>query len=206
MSKQERIRLNHQRSRARKKEHILGLQKYIEDNHSEYREAKLQLESCQQLREENQKLRALLGVSDTQIDTLVNAHALDHATEQTSSRNVHPNLQPEAISAQAALSACLDAAGDQILLTAASTSSPLVLSGSNSDTNEPYLTSSSAFEFQQPQYYFNHTIPATPNNSTLCSEAHELINQENTTSQDIRHIGSRLAFGFGPEIQGLLGK
>lgn len=186
MSKQERIRLNQQRSRTEKKEYIQSVKKRVEDNHSKYREAKLQFEACEQLRKENQKLRALLdsqGVSNMQIDLLINIYALDYATEQIFSRSVHPKLQLKTISVQAALSARLDAAGNQILLTAASTSSPLVLSGRNSDTDDPYLTSSSTFEFQQPQYCyvfhtcFNPTMQATPNNSMLCSEAHELIDQ-----------------------------
>lgn len=178
-------------------EYIQDLEKYVEDNHSKYREAKLQLESYQQLHEENQKLRAMLDsqdVSDTQIDTLVNVHAVDYVTGQISLRNVHPNLQSETISAETALSVRLDAADDQILFTAVSISSPLVLRDRNSDIDELYLISFSVFEFQQPQYcyvfhiYFNFIMQAISNNSMLCSEAHKLINQYNITGQDIQYI------------------
>jgi hypothetical protein len=74
ISKQERIRLNQQRSRARKQEYLQELEKRVLDCHSTCREADMQRESHQRLLEENTKLRALLasaGVEGGQIDACV---------------------------------------------------------------------------------------------------------------------------------------
>jgi hypothetical protein len=74
ISKQERIRLNQQRSRARKQEYLQSLKKQVNECHNTHREAKLRFESYQQLRKENQFLQALLndsGWTSAQINSRV---------------------------------------------------------------------------------------------------------------------------------------
>lgn len=198
MPGKERIRLNQRRSRARKQEYVKDLEKRIQDCHTTCRNADLQLESYQQLRKENQKLRALLGsigVSDNQINSCINADPSNPATGKTSLRNIRPQLQLEA----------------NFPITN-STSPPHTLSGTSSncdskcppvrsDTNEPYLTFSTTHEFQQQQHCLNPAMRATFNESILCSEAQELINPYNTTDQDIQEIGVQTGFWLGAGIQ-----
>ncbi len=220
ISKQERIRLNQQRSRARKQEYLQDLEKRVLDCHTTCREADLQRDNHQQLRKENVKLRALLGslgIGDTQIDSYVNSDASDLSAEQPSLRHLRPKLQTEIAPAQALL-AHRDGTGDHPNPKMCSRIPSTIMSSTSSsgcsstcpsalpEVGDPSVTtSSSTLEIQQPQYcdafhsYFAPTLQPTPDNSILCSEARDLIDQYNIGGQDIQHISFKLAAGFAPE-------
>lgn len=221
ISKQERIRLNQQRSRARKQEYLHDLERRVLDCHTTCREADLQRDSYHQLREENLKLRALLGslgIGDLQIDSFVHSDASDPSAEQTSLRHLRPKLQAEVVPAQGTLPAHLDDMADLpvsniseplLSTTVSSTSSSVCKSASCSvrpELDDPSSTNSCALNVHQPHYceafltFFEPTLGPTPENSILCSQARDLIDQYNIGGQDLQHISFRLAAGFAPEI------
>jgi hypothetical protein len=103
ISKQERIRLNQQRSRARKQEYLQSLEKQVNECHNTHREAELRFESYQQLRKENQFLRALLndsGWTSAQIDSRVQNDLSGPSLERSSLRNLRPKIWPDSAPSQ----------------------------------------------------------------------------------------------------------
>ena len=222
ISKQERIRLNQQRSRARKQEYLQDLEKRVLECHTTCREADLQRESYHQLHTENLKLRELLssvGFAEADIESYLNSDTLDPSAEQTPLRNLRPKLQAEAAPAQTALLTHVDDTNvhtpsnhsDQASTTIASNSSSgccgsTCPSSARVKVEPPTPTSFPAFELQQPQYCesldisFEPTLQPTADNSLLCSQARDLIDQYNISGQDIQTISPNLAAGCCPEI------
>lgn len=73
-SKQERIRDNQRRSRARRKEHVVDLERRLAECHTTCREAELQREAFRELQHENCRLRELLaqaGFTSAAVDAYV---------------------------------------------------------------------------------------------------------------------------------------
>jgi hypothetical protein len=220
MSKQERIRLNQQRSRARKQEYLQDLEKRVQDCHATCREADLQRDSYQRLCKENAKLRALLasvGIGESQIDAYVNSDTPEPPAEQTSLRHIRPKLQSDILPSQPMLLGRVDSMNDQ-LLPVSNQNVPTLLSSTPSsactstcastrpEIDETPLTSASTLGIPQPQYcdifhaYYDPTRQPTANDTVLCSQARDLIDQYNISGHDMQHITFRLAPGFGPEI------
>jgi hypothetical protein len=99
-SKQERIRDNQRRSRARRQEYLADLERRLRESHSLCREAHLQKSAIAELQTENGLLRHLLalsGVSPNVVETFLrqNAPTTDqNGTEIASSmRQLKPRLQ-----------------------------------------------------------------------------------------------------------------
>jgi hypothetical protein len=222
ISKQERIRLNQQRSRARKQEYLQDLEKRVLDCHTSCREADLQRESYQQLRLENLKLRALLaslGFGEVQIDSYVNSDASEPSAEQAALRHLRPKLQAEVPSVQAEFLPRLDDIANRPVsnipnsITATTVSSAPSSCGNSTcpsarpEVDEAPLTTSSTLNTGQPHYcdtflaYFEPSLQPTSENSVLCSQARDLIDQCNISGQDIQNITFRLAAGFAPELR-----
>ena len=161
-SKQERVRLNQQRSRARRQEYLQSLEKRVLDSQSICREADLQRESYQQLCKENQKLRALLaslGIPDTQINAFVNADASNLATGQASLKKIRPKLPSKANLAQVTFSARLDAGGDKIMPPATSNSSSPAPSGGDSSCNSTERKEPQSLIEQVPNTAYTDCLP-----------------------------------------------
>jgi hypothetical protein len=220
ISKQERIRLNQQRSRARKQEYLQDLEKRVLDCHTTCREADLQRESYHQLHTENLKLRSMLGsvgIGDAEIDAYIHNDASDPSAEQTPLRHLRPKLQAEPAPAQTSLLAPVDDVQGHTPPSHPHPGSTTVASSTSSNccgstcvstgTEVEALTlTPSIIGLQQPQYcetldtFFKPTSQSTPENSVLCSQARDLIDQYNMSGQDIQSISPRLATGFAPEI------
>ena len=99
-TKQERVRDNQRRSRARRKEHLADLEKQLTDNHALYRDADLQRSAYADLQTENACLRTLLniaGVSPTFIQSFVDQHTSSAISEdmQCISGPSHRPLKPK---------------------------------------------------------------------------------------------------------------
>lgn len=222
ISKQERVRLNQQRSRARKQEYLQDLEKRVRECHTTCREADLQRESYQQLGRENMKLRTLLGslgIGEAQIDAYVNADSADHSAEQTSFRYLRPKLLPETSAPQATFLARAED-GDQLIAPNISLSVPsnVVPSTSSSsccssarpsvrpEVDDPCSSTSSTLAIPQPQYctifhtYFEPTMQPTLEDSVLCAHARDLIDRYNVGGRDIEDISFKLVAGLVPEI------
>lgn len=216
VSKQERIRLNQQRSRARRQEYLQELEKRVQSCHSTCREADLQRESYHELQQENRKLRNLLGslgISDAQIDTHINSS--EPCTEQASLRNLRPKIQTAVVPTQPGPVARFDnlaefpVPSDQntILCTVASgtvnNSCTSTCSPAQPDFGDPSMTISTTMHMQRPQYcetfltpYFESTMGPSQENSVLCSEAQDIVDQYNISEKDVQHISHKLATGF----------
>jgi hypothetical protein len=148
----------------------------------------------------------------------VNSDAADPSTEHTSLRHLRPKLQSEIVPAQSTLPAQLDDMNDHPIppmsnppasTAVSSTSSSFCNSGCMSarpKADDPSLSSSANLEIQQPQYcdtfhtFFQAVSRPSSENSILCSQARDLIDQYNIGGQDIQHISLRLAAGLGPEL------
>jgi len=97
-SKQERIRDNQRRSRARRQEYLADLERRLSDCHVSCREAELQRSAFQELQTENARLRELLtlaGVSHELIDSFVHQNNSDsnHQPDPASSlRHLKPKI------------------------------------------------------------------------------------------------------------------
>lgn len=221
VSKQERIRLNQQRSRARKQEYLQDLEKRVHDCHTTCREADLQRESYHLLRKENLKLRALLGslgIGELQVQSYINSDASDTSVEPTSLRHLRPKLQSETAPGQEELLARVDDMTDHAIANMSNAIPSTIVSSTSSsccnstcpsarpEVDELSMTSSSTLNVQQPRFcdtfltYFEPTLLPTPDNSVLCSQARDLVDQYNISGQDIQDISFRLAAGFAPEI------
>jgi len=224
ISKQERIRLNQQRSRARKQEYLQDLEKRVQDCHTICRDAELQREEYLQLRTENMKLRALLrsfGLPDNQIDVFVNLDASEPSIEQPSLRNIRPKLQPIVAPPPTTHFSRLDDMIDTPLsffseptpstATSIMSSTPSSCCGSICPPTHPmtegsYTSIPSAPNFPLPHFcdvfltYFEPNQGPIGETSIGCSEARDLIDQYNIGGQDIQHILYRLATGFVPAI------
>lgn len=221
ISKQERIRLNQQRSRARKQEYMQDLERRVRDCQGLCREADLLKGSYHQLQRENVKLRALLGslgIGDIQVDSYVNSDAPEPSTEQTPLRHLRPKLPSDIVPAHAPVLASLDDVTDSPLPSMPQSLTSTVVSSTSSsccnsacpsagpEVANTSVASSSTLDMQQPQYcdtfltYFEPILRPTPDNSILCSQAQDLIDQYNIGGQDMQYIGFRLATGFAPEI------
>ncbi|KAI1614715.1 hypothetical protein EDD37DRAFT_410611 [Exophiala viscosa] len=107
-AKQERIRDNQRRSRARRQEYTIELEQRLEQCRITCREADLLRQSFQDLQAENSRLRGLLntaGVSPVLVDSFLR----QRSTEQSSStsnnpsnlRQLKPKISPHAISTNA---------------------------------------------------------------------------------------------------------
>jgi hypothetical protein len=225
ISKQERIRLNQQRSRARKQEYLQDLERRVQDCHTTCREADLQRDEYHQLRRENMRLRALLGsfgLPESQVDILVSSDASEPSVEQPSLRNIRPKLQPIVASPQTAIIPRLDEMNDTPRSTVSeptpSTTTSIVLSTSSSCCGSTFLPMYPKTEVSYTSVPFAPIVPQahfcdvfltyfesnqggpSGENSIGCSEARDLIEQYNIGGQDIQHILYRLATGFGPAI------
>ena len=109
-SKQERIRHNQRRSRARRQEYLADLEQRLRDCHSTCREADLQRAGFLDLQRENHSLRELLelaGVSTDLVDSFIRQHALTSPQRQTdapgSLRQLKPKIQVHSSSQPASL-------------------------------------------------------------------------------------------------------
>jgi hypothetical protein len=220
ISKQERIRLNQQRSRARKSEYLHDLEKRVLECHTTCREADLQRDSYQELRKENLKLRALLakvGIGDAQVDSYVHNDAAEPSAEQTSLRHLRPKLQSELLPAQPAPLASLDDIQGQISnvgnpppSTTLSNTSSCCTSACPSAHPEldapPVISSSTLGGSRPPQYcnifqvFFESNTRPTAETSIVCAQARQLIDQYNLSGQDMQTISYRLAAGIVPEL------
>ena len=98
-SKQERIRDNQRRSRARRQEYLADLERRLRDSHTVCRDADLQKSAFLDLQRENGCLRHLLtlsGVSPDVIETFIRQHAAPdepNGTPASSMRQLKPRLQ-----------------------------------------------------------------------------------------------------------------
>ena len=220
VSKQERIRLNQQRSRARRQEYVQELEKRVQSCHSTCREADLQRESYHQIKKENRILRNLLGslgVSDAQIDTHINSS--EPSNEQASLRNLRPKIQSGIVPAQPGTVARFDNLTefpvplDQNMVSCTTVSGTAnncctsTCSPAQPDIGDPSMTISPTLHMQQPQYcetfltpYFEPTIGPCQENSILCSQAQDLTDQYSISGKDIQHIGCRHATGSTGEF------
>ncbi|ERF72625.1 hypothetical protein EPUS_05679 [Endocarpon pusillum Z07020] len=220
VSKQERIRLNQQRSRARRQEYLQELEKRVQGCHFTCREADLQRESYDQIKKENLILRSLLGslgLSDAQIDTHINSS--EPSNEQASLRNLRPKIQSGVVPAQPGSVARFENLTDFPVPTnqnmisctgvpgtahscCASTCSP-----AHPDIGDPSLTISPTLHMPPPQYcqtfltpYFEPTMGPPRENSILCSQAQDLTDQYSISEKDIQHISRRLVTGSTGEF------
>lgn len=220
VSKQERIRLNQQRSRARRQEYLQELEKRVQSCHSTCREADLQLESYHQIKKENRILRNLLGslgFSDAQIDTHI--HSSEPSNEQASLRNLRPKIQSGVVPAQAGSVARYESltefpvATNQNMISCTVVSGTAISCGASTcspaqpDIGDPSLTISPTLHMQPPQYcdtfltpYFEPTMGPSQDSSILCSQAQDLTDHYHISGKDIQHIGGRLATGSAGEF------
>ncbi|KIX06472.1 uncharacterized protein Z518_04448 [Rhinocladiella mackenziei CBS 650.93] len=96
-SKQERIRDNQRRSRARRQEYLAELQRRLNECHNAFREAELQREAFAHLQTENARLRELLnfaGVSPEVVESYGRQH--NHRADDSTAaslRQIKPKLQ-----------------------------------------------------------------------------------------------------------------
>ena len=220
-SKRERIRLNQQRSRARKHEYLQDLEKRVRECHTACREAELQREAYQQTHRENQKLRswiASLGFSMSEIDALAFTEDSDVTTDQASLRSLRPKIQPDRVPTEpvsvykpddghnflrvpeSASSSTPTSNGSDICCSSSCTSAP-------SATEEPFQLSLfppyGAQDFMYCDIFqvcFEPSFNPTPENSISCSRAKELIEQYNIAGLSLDHLGSRLASGLTTEL------
>lgn len=110
----ERVRLNQQRSRARKVAYMKDLEQHARNCRLTHRSVDTERELYQQVCKENQLLRAFLhsgGVTDTQINAFINNHTI----EQPSKRSIRPNPQSTAIPTQVIIPARPDTKNDQTI-------------------------------------------------------------------------------------------
>lgn len=95
-SKQERIRDNQRRSRARRQEHLADLEKRLSDCHSTCREADLQREAFRDLQQENARLRELLalsGLDSAWIESQVRQRDNQPQDSKSSLRSLKPKIR-----------------------------------------------------------------------------------------------------------------
>ena len=102
--KQQRIRDNQRRSRARRQEYLADLERRLRDCHSTCRDAELQRTALVDLQQENSCLRTLLSVTGVSKD-LVDSFLRQHSTEghlpdssTNSMRQLRPKIQVPAMS------------------------------------------------------------------------------------------------------------
>ncbi|KAF7510580.1 hypothetical protein GJ744_006192 [Endocarpon pusillum] len=220
VSKQERIRLNQQRSRARRQEYLQELEKRVQSCHFTCREADLQRDSYHQIKKENLILRNLLGslgFSDAQIDTHINSS--EPSNEPASLRNLRPKIQSGVVPAQPGSVARQENLTDfpvptnQNMLACTGVSATAnsccasTCSPAQPDLGDPSLTVSPTLHMQPPHYcqafltpYFEPTMGPSPENLILCSQAQDLTDQYHISENDIQDIGRRLATGSTGEV------
>ena len=106
MCKQQRIRDNQRRSRARRQEYLADLERRLRESHSTCRDAEVQRTALVDLQQENSCLRTLLnvtGVSKKLVDSFLRQHSAEvHSPSPgaTPMRRLRPKIQlPEILSA-----------------------------------------------------------------------------------------------------------
>lgn len=217
ISKQERIRLNQQRSRARRQEYLQSLEKRVNECHNTHREAELRLESYQQLRKENQFLRALLndsGWTTAQIDSRVQNNLSGPSLERSSSRNLRPKIWADSAPSQTPHLTPLDNTDNHNVSRASypmppTTESNIPTSCCNSicpllsfGFEDPPAISNTTLEFPQPQVcetlgtYVDPTLQGTSENFIIYSSELDLIDSYNASCQDIERHQSRTRCGI----------
>jgi len=107
-AKQERIRDNQRRSRARRQEYTIELEQRLEQCRVTCREADLLRQSFQELQAENARLRGLLntaGVSPVLVDSFLKQRSTEQSASSgnnpTNLRQLKPKISPHAISTNA---------------------------------------------------------------------------------------------------------
>ena len=116
-SKQERIRDNQRRSRARRQEYLEDLEQRLRDCHSTCREADLQRAAFLDLQRENNYLRELLklaGLSTNLIDSFIRQHALTPPQRQTDGPGCMRQLKPKIQVHSSGQPASLNSSSEQI--------------------------------------------------------------------------------------------
>jgi hypothetical protein len=202
--KQERVRLNQQRSRTRKREYVQSLEKRVNECHNTHQEAKLRFEAHQQLREENQFLRALLndsGWTTAQIDSRVRNDVSGPSLERSSSRILRPKIWPDSAPSQTPHLTPLDDTADHNVSRASHPMPPTTesnLSSLNFGFEDPPAISNTTLEFLQPQIcetlgtYVDPTLQGPSDNSIIYYSEMNLIDSLWHLSQN-----SPPASGFG---------
>ncbi|RVX71803.1 hypothetical protein B0A52_04202 [Exophiala mesophila] len=142
-SKQERIRDNQRRSRARRQEYVSELERRLHDSHVTCREAELQRTALADLQMENTRLRALLrvvGVTSDVVESFGRENMTQRTIEATAARLrlLKPKIQSVDAPSLPAEYVTLFQAGPLPFIPSSTSTRPLNVTSGSSDFDQAY--------------------------------------------------------------------
>lgn len=142
-TKQERIRDNQRRSRARRQEYLTDLERRLSDCNVTYREVELQRTALADLQSENARLRALLaviGVNPEIIENYGRQNVIQPSLEAAaaSHRQIKPKYQSVDAAGPAGLQPRYSGHGQDVVSTYTSTSSSVTPHGTSTDHQDVF--------------------------------------------------------------------